>query len=445
MGTARQLIATAALVVGAPTVALAGTTPAPPAPPAPRVSAVVMPTVVTGRQGHVRFLAGVRTRTEARVIVRLISTRTRKVVATAKTPGRHAKGRAWLLVQAVTPTGLQLPAGGYTAEVYAVDALKRRSNTIRRPLTIRFKAPKGIVQAFTVPAWPSILAGVANPGAAGQIVAAVAPGSAIATAGLRRGDVIRTVAGRSVDGRGAWIAALRALNANTPVPIGYERAGIAGTLQYTPPPDWSPAVDLRAPLLASIAANPGVLAYMYAAVRERLDARATAAAKTLYGGWAAAQKTTAPGEFLSGAIAAAENAPVATAAGAFNRALAADPTMAAAQFAMGVARSAAGQNDRAITAFTAAMDLDATDGVAATFSAFALLRADRFAEALTAADVALNRDVRYEEARIARGLALIGLGRTAEGVANLKIGLTLMDNATRAQQIITSSLEPNAP
>ena len=122
----------------------------------------------------------------------------------------------------------------------------------------------------------------------------------------------------------------------------------------------------------------------------------------------------------------------------------ADPTISSVQFGRGVAwTSIANRNDRAIDAFRQATVLDPTDGVAATFLAYALLRSDQFAEALTAADTALSLDHRYEEARIARGLALLGLTRTAEGVAELKRGLVLVADPARAQQIITASLEPN--
>ncbi len=239
------------------------------------------------------------------------------------------------------------------------------------------------------------------------------------------------------------MTALRNLPANTPVTVEIDRAGVRQSVQYKAPPDWTPPASY-VPTLAA-AATSGTLAFKYAAVRERLDARDTAGAKALFAGWSAAEKQSAPGEFVSGAISAAEGAPVATTAGAYNRALAADPTMAAVPFAMGLARTAAGQNDRALIAFQEARTLDPTDAVSATFHAYAFLKADRFAEALAAADASIAADPRYEEARIARGVALIGLGRAAEGVAELKRGLTLMDNPARAQQIITASLEPNTP
>ena len=359
----------------------------------------------------------------------------------------------WLLIPATASDGSQLPAGKYRTEVYAVDAAKRRSNTITRRFTLTYRTPRGVIQAYTIPAWPSIITGIA-PAPGGQIVGAVGTDTAIAKAGLKAGDVIRTVGGTNVDQRGSWITMLRALPANTPTTIEFDRAGVRQAIQYKAPPDWTAAVDLKTPLTAARTAAPGVLAYMYASVRERLDAKDTAGAKELFTPWSAAQKDTAPGELAEGSIAAAEAAPVATPAGNFNRALAADPTMAAAQFAMGLVRSAAiatdtdtvppNQRSRAIDAFTAAGALDPTDALAPTFLAFVHLGADQFAEALATADTAIARDPRYEEARVARAIALFGLGRKAEGVADLKRGLVLMDDPARAQKFITDFLEPNA-
>jgi len=293
-----------------------------------------------------------------------------------------------------------------------------------------------------VPAWPSMIGGVAAlPG--GQIVAAVAADTTLAKAGLQVGDVIRLLNGKVVDNRGAWFAALRELPGNSPVTLEFDRAGTRSSLQFTPPPDWTAAPSYQQALTGSLAAAPNIRAYRYAAARERLDAKQTASAKTLFSSWPAAEKTSAPGEFISGGIFAA-GGDYLGALGAYNRALVADPTISSLQFSRGVAwTSIPNRNDRAIDAFRQAMVLDPTDGVSATFLAFALLRSDRFQEALAAADQALALDHRYEEARIARGLALLGLTRTAEGVAELKRGLVLVADPARAQQIITQSLEPN--
>jgi len=447
MAFPRKVHAFALLAAVVPGVAVAApapttTTVAPPAPPAPRVSSVLMPSGVVARQGHARFLVGMRTATEARVIVRVLSEATGRVVKTTKTAGRHAPGRVWLLVAATNDRGFQLVAGRYQVEVYAVDALKRRSNVIKRRFRLTLRPPRGALHAYTVPAWPSITAGVAAaPG--GQIVAAVGPDSAVAKSGLQRGDVIRVLNGRAVDSRGAWFAAVRLLPANVAVAVEIDRAGVRSALQFTPPPDWTALPDYAPALAAAVAASPAVRAYRYAAARERLDARATATAKTLYAAWPAAERTSAPGEFISGAILAAEGDSLG-ALGAYNRALVADPTISSLQFGRGVAfTSIPNRNDKAVEAFRQATVLDPTDGVAATFLAFALLRSDQFAAALAATDTALTLDPRYEEARIARGLALIGLSRTAEGVAELKRGLALVADAARAQQIITASLEPN--
>lgn len=427
-------------------------TPTPPKPVAPRVGRVIAPASVSARQGHARFLVGLRTATEARIIIRVISIRTGRVVKTAKTAGRHAPGRVWLLIDANNDRGFQLRAGRYKLEIFAVDAKKRRSSVTTRRFRLTLRPARGVLHAYTVPTWPSIIGGIAAaPG--GQIVAAVGPGSAAATAGIQRGDVIRTVNGVSVDSRGAWFVAMRQLLAGVTIPIELDRAGVRLTVQYAAPPDWTPPPNYQPLLTEAVTTAPTIRAYQYARVRERLDSGDTATAKTLYTAWAAAEKSSAPGELLSGAIFSAQDDQV-KAAGADNRALTADPTMAAASFQQGLARTANAQNDPptaslqktlAIQAFEKARLLDPTDAIAATFHAYAVLATDQFDLALAAADAAVALDPRYEEGRIARGVALIGLNRTAEGVADLRRGLLLLADPVRAQQIITSSLEPNTP
>lgn len=445
-------------VVALGSASIAASAPAP-APAAPSVANLIAPTAVTMKQGHARYLVGVKTKTQARVIVRVISVKTGKVMRTTKSVAGHAPGRVWLLIEATASDGSQLPAGRYRTEVYAVNAQKRRSNTITRRFTLTYRTPRGVIQAYTVPAWPSIIAGVA-PAAGGQIVAALgkrAGGtpSTLEKAGVLVGDVIRSVNGTNVDQRGGWLVALRKLPAGTPVPLEIDRNGVRQTLQFTPPADWATALDYKAPLAASAAAHPGVLAYKYAGVRERLDAGDAAGATALYKTWTVPERTTAPGYLLEGHITAVTNpnGTPETAAIPFNQAFGADPTMAAARFALGVWRSSKiatdtatappTQRTRAITAFTEASTLDPTDALAPTFLAFVHLGADQFAEALAAAETGTARDPRYEEARVARAIALFGLGRTAEGVADLKRGLLLMDNPARAQRFITDFLEPN--
>jgi hypothetical protein len=357
-----------------------------------------------------------------------------------------------LLIDANNDRGFQLQAGRYKLEIFAVDAKKRRSGVTTRRFRLTLRPPRGVLHTYTVPTWPSIISGIAAaPG--GQIVAAVGPGTPAATAGIQRGDVIRTVNGVNVDARGSWFVAMRKLPAEVAIPIELDRAGVRQTIQYTAPPDWTTPPNYQPPLIEAVTTAPTIRAYQYARVRERLDSGDTATAASLYAKWAVAERASAPGELLSGTIFAAQDDQV-KAASADNRAITADPTMAAASFQQGVARTAIAQNDPptatlqtelAIQAFEKARLLDPTDAIAATFDAYALLTANRFDAALAAADAAVTLDPRYEEARIARGVALIGLTRTAEGVADLRRGLLLLADPVRAQQIIASSLEPNTP
>jgi hypothetical protein len=438
--------------LAAPAPTTTGGTATPAKPVAPRVTKIIAPTSVSARSGHARFLVGLRTVTEARVVIRVVSVRTGKAVKTAKTAGGHAPGRVWLLIDANNDRGFQLRAGRYKLEIFAVDAKKRRSTVTTRRFRLTLRPPRGVLHTYTVPTWPSIVGGLAAaPG--GQIVAAVGPGTAAATAGIQRGDVIRSVNGINVDARGSWFVAMRKLPAEVAIPIELDRAGVRQTIQYTAPPDWTTPPNYQPPLIEAVTTAPTIRAYQYARVRERLDSGDPATAATLYAKWVAAEKSSAPGELLSGAIFSAQDDQV-KAASADNRALTADPTMAAATFQQGVARTAIAQNDPptatlqnelAIQAFEKARLLDPTDAIAATFHAYALLTANRFDAALVAADAAVALDPRYEEARIARGVALIGLNRVPEGVADLRRGLLLLADPVRAQQIITSSLEPNTP
>lgn len=425
----RTFVAT--VVAAAATTALAGSASA--APPL-RVSHLTAPTAITGTAGHARALVHLTTQSRSRVIVRLINSRG-VVVNTVKSAPNHARGRVWLAVDATTLRGFQLPAGRYTLQGYAVVG-KRRSNVLRRAITIRYTPARGTIEALTVPAWPSTIAGVAAaPG--GQIVTAVAPDSATAQAGLQVGDVVRTVNGRSVDTPGAWLRERRALGAHGNVTLGVDRAGQRRQITLAPSPDWAPAPNWPT-IIPTPAPTPTVA---LAAVEERLEAGDRAGAEARLAQIPVAQRRTAPAWLATGLVRMAQSDPLGAQA-AFNYAIAADPAMSTARFQRGVALIARGRIDLAAQGLRGASNADPADAVAPTFRAFALLRADRYAEAYAAGQLAIAIDSRYAEGHIATGIAHIALKRKAAGVAEIRKGLVLMDDPARRQQMIDRYLVP---
>jgi tetratricopeptide (TPR) repeat protein len=310
-------------------------------------------------------------------------------------------------------------------------------------MTLKLTSPRGLLDGYTVPAWPSDVAGIA-PGPGGQIVTALAPGGALVTAGIRRGDVIRAIGGRAVDTPGAMTAALRALPAGAPVQVDYDRAGVRTAAVVTPKPDWTRVSDYGPAFNVILRRAPGVLALQYAAARQRIDAGKPAEARTQLGSWSAVDRGSAPGQMLSAALLAAQGKPK-QALAAYNRALAADPQLGSAQFGRGVSLSAMGRFADAAAAFGEAARLDPADASSLAFRAYSLLRLDQDAGALKAATQAVVLDPAYEEAHLARGLTLLALGRVPQGVSELKRGLLLTSDPKRAQQIITANLEPATP
>ncbi len=94
--------------------------------------------------------------------------------------------------------------------------------------------------------------------------------------------------------------------------------------------------------------------------------------------------------------------------------------------------------------FQAAVTADPGSAVAQAFLAYALISANQYEPAIAAATQASALDPRYEDGPIALGLALIGSGQKARGVAHLKKGLLFMSDQKRADQLIAENLDPNA-
>jgi len=421
------------------TTAPARTTPGVP----PKLASFRLSASVTAQQGHARFLVGLTTSTPARVSIQVASLPSKRLVKTVRTTDLHPAGRVWVLVEGTDDRSFQLPAGSYRITAQATDAASRASNVLVGNMTLKLTPPRGLFDGYVVPAWQSDVAGVA-PAPGGEIVTALVPGGALVTAGIRRGDVIRAIGGRPVDSPGAMTAALRALRAGTPVQVDYDRAGVRTSGIITAKPDWTRVPDYGPAFDVILRRAPGILAFQYAAAKQRLDVGKPGEAKTDLSAWSAVDRGSAPGEMLSAALQATQAQPK-QALAAYNRALVRDPQLAQAQFGRGVSLSALGRFADAAAAFGEAARLDPADASALAFRAYSLLRLDQDAGALKAATQAVVLDPGYEEAHLARGLTLLALGRVPEGVSELKHGLLLTGDPKRAQQIITANLEPATP
>ncbi len=427
-----------------PTTPTTPTTPANPAPVAgpPKLSSLRLPGVVSAQQGHARFLVGIRLATPAKLTVQVISSAGKVVQAKTDATARKA-GRAYIRVEAVDTRGFQLLQGAYKVRIQATDDRGRMSAAVEGPFRLRLTTPRGLFDAYTIPLWRAFRSqvGTTTPG---QLVAVVGPKGVVATAGLRRGDVITSLNGTAVAQPGAWQTALRALPAEKAVQIQYVRKGetLTGTLQ--PKPDWEAAPDYAKSLVVAVKREPKVLAYSVAQVRQLIDSSKLADAMELVDAWRPAWRASAPGQLVQGDL-EAKAGRWKQALGAYNRARKKDPTLAAAEFGRGLALSELKKTNPSIVAFGAAATLDPTDASAFGFRAYALLQADRDADAVAAARQAVALDARYADAFLPFGIALIATGDKAAGVKALRRGLVLLEEPDRADQLIAQHLDPTDP
>ena len=265
---------------------------------------------------------------------------------------------------------------------------RRRRPPLARPLEQRFQLrltpPRGLFDAFTVPLLPAFRrqAGTETPG---QLVAVVGPKGTVATAGIRRGDVITAVDGRSVATPGGWSVAMRALAAEKPAdgrppPQGGRRC----RCRSRPKPDWTKAPDYEKSLAVAVRREPATMAYSVAQARQLIDAGKLADAKELIAGWRASWRTSAAGELVQGDLLAKQSR-WKQALGAYNRARARDATLSARPSSgAGSPCRGSGTTGPSLTAFAAAARLDPADPAAAGFRAYGLLQEDRVPEAVAA-------------------------------------------------------------
>lgn len=428
----------------APAPAPTTTAPAVPAKP-PTLTSLRLPRVITAQQGHAQILVGAVTSTPSRLRVQILNATTKRLQRTVTAAEVHPAGRVYFLVEATTEQRFQLPAGEYRVMVRATDAQGRSSNTLDGRMRLNLTTPRGRLDAYTVPLWPSLAKQFGVP-PGGQLVASVAPGGIAVTAGMRRGDIIRSIAGISVGTPGGMQKALRWLPANTEVTVEATRGDQVLPFRITFKPDWEEPPKYGPSLAVAVKRAPTKLAYAYAHARQLAEGGDAAGARTTIGTWRATWRTSAAAHLLQGDLLTAENK-TKLALGAYNRAGASDPQMVASQVGRGLTLSALNRGSEAADAFARATALDPADAASFAYRAYALLRDGnaRAAEALDAANRAISLDRFNEDGHIARGLALIASGRAPEGAVALKRGLLLLNDPDRARQLIKDSLEPSDP
>ncbi len=445
--TAAAVAAVAALAGLAATATAQQTAPNParPAAPAgpPSLDSLRLPKVVSAQQGHARFLVGVRLSAAAKVTVQVVRARDGKVVQTAADASARRPGRVYMRIEAVNDSGFQLLRGRYRLRVQAAGADGRLSQPLETPFRLTLMPPRGLFDAFTVPYLPTFRrqAGIDAPG---QLVAVVGPKGTAAAAGIRRGDIITAVAGRSVATDGGWSVAMRALAADTPVAVDLLRRGQAMSVQVTPKPDWERAPDYATSLNVAVRREPAAIAYSFAQARQLIGAGMLVDARALIDGWRESWRTSAPGQLLQGDLLAKQER-WKQALGAYNRARARDATLSAAELGRGIALSKLGKDRPSLVAFTAAARLDPADPAAAGFRAYALLQEGRVAEAVAAGQTAVALDPRYADAFLPLGIALLTSGDKANGVKALRRGLVLLEEPDRADLLIRNHLQPADP
>ncbi len=410
----------------------------------PKLSGLKLSSVVSLRQGHARFLVGIRTATSARVGVQVFAVSSGDLVKTIASPGADAPGRVYFMIEATNDKRFQLPAGKYRVRVQATDSKNRVSAPIEKVISLKLTAPRGRLDTYTVPLWPQFARSLKVPNQGGQLVVALAPkGDAIA-GGIRRGDVILSIGGKQTLTTGSMGTALRGLKADTDTPIIVRRGTQQLTFGTTVKPDWNALPDFAAALTVLAKREPTQYAYAVARARYLIDTGKPADAEELISTWPKAWKTSAPGELIQAELQVAlkQNK---KALGAYNRAARKDPKLAEAQFGRGVTLDALGKNPEAAAAFQAAQAIDTGDPASPSFAAFSLVRATKPAEAVVAARAAVSLDPTYDNAQVAQGIALIASGSKAAGVKALRRGLILTNDPQRAQTVIDEYLEPNDP
>jgi len=410
--------------------------------PTPVLSALILPRVVTAQQGHARFLVGARLSIPARFIVRIARASDRRVMRTVTSVGIHRAGRVFLMVQATDSRGYQLAPTTYTVFVGAISAHGRDARGHSFALTLSYTAPRGVLDWYTVPNDGDIRASLGLHTSVGQLVAAVHPGSAVATAGILRGDVIMKINGISVATAGGFARATRLLPANTPVPIELLRGLSVVTATVTVPPDWTAVADVTPQLRAAAATK--AFGYGYALASYDVVIGNLPAAAKVMASWSGPSAATATAQLAHAQLLSAEHNPP-RALTFWTRALARDGALGQAAFGQGIAYDAMGNDPAAANAFARAATLDPSSAADAAYEALALEQVHLPFLAIAPAAAAVAADPTDPDALAAQGIAQIQTGQRPVGIRTLERGLLLTDDPVRAQFLISTFLEPSVP
>ncbi len=412
---------------------------------APSLDSLRLPKKITAQQGHARFLAGVRLSEPAKLTVQVVRAKDSSVVQTTTDSTARPAGRAYIRVEGVDDRGYQLAAGAYRLRIQATNNAGQTANQLERSFRLTLSAAHGRFDAYTVPLLKSYRrqAGVAA-SVKGQYVAVVGPKGAVATAGLRRGDVITAIGGTSVESPGVMETILRGLQADKPVAVSYVRRGQAREAQVTPKPDWEPAPDYAASLVVATRREPKSLALAAARVRQLADDNKTAQAMTLIATWPKGWSSSAVGQQLHGDLLASQEK-WKQALGAYNRSAKKDATIAQTQLGRAIAMIEMDRAPAAVRALNLGAKLDPDDAEIAGYQAYAYLRAERSADAVTAGRRAVSLDRHYADGYLPLGIALLDQKQRQPGVQALRRGLILLEDADRANRLITTYLNPTDP
>ncbi len=410
--------------------------------PTPVVSSIIVPRTVSAQQGHARFLVGARLSATARLVVRVTRVSNHRVMKIVTTSGYHRAGRVFLLVQATDSQGYQLPATAYTVFVGATTPGGRNAAAHTLPLALTYTAPRGMLDWYTIPNTTFVRGNLGLHMTGGQVVVGVHPGSALAAAGILRGDVIESINGLSTGSPGGFQRATRLLPAQTPVPIVLLRGITTLTKTVNAPPDWVAVSNLASPM--SQAAATKRFAYGYAVATYDISVGKLLQAGRIIATWKGTNSTTSLAQMARAQLAVAQHRQSA-ALSFWIRAYRADNSQSLAAFGEGLAYDALGNDSSSAEAFAVAASRDPASAAAPAYAALALEQSHLPYLAAPFAKRAVAIDPTDANALSATGIAEIQTGQRAAGVGTLERGIVQTDDPTRAQLLISRFLEPALP